>query len=245
MIKLIGNFILVVQFLVYFICDFRVIVQGGEHDYLNVTNKGIAFRGAGPRIYILKDGIKHEVAEWGYFLSLGFESTDIHIYNNSLIDSYPTGDRISPPKPPPSAPKPLRNPCPCLSSSSHDLSNEIKFSEQIHKKHLICILKNKESENFFTTFNADQLDLNFLLLPNDVVNKYMLGNATDLPEVNGCDVLLKVILEKFIGDEIERYIYIYILYIYIYIYILYINRIYIYIYIYMYMYIDIYVYIHI
>jgi len=204
MIKLIGKYILIVQFLVCFIYDFRVIVRGGEHDYLNITNNGIAFRGAGPRIYILKDGIKHEVGEWGYFLGLGFESTDIHVYNNSLIDSYPNGDIVSPPKPPPAPPKPPRNPCPCRSSSSHDLSNEIKFNEQTHKKYLICILKNKESEKVFTTFNADQLDLNFLLLPSEVVNKYMLGNATDLPEVNGCDVLLKFIIDEFIDDEIER-----------------------------------------
>jgi hypothetical protein len=179
-------------------------VQGGHHDYLNITNKGQAFRGAGPKVYILKDGIKHEVSNWNYFVSLGYESTDIQVFNNTAIESYPNGEVVAPPVPPPRPPAPLRNPCPCLSSSSHNLSSEEQYNTQISKKYIICILKNKESEKIFTTFNADQLDLNFLLLSDDVVNKYMLGNATDLPETNGCHVLFKLIVDESIDDEVER-----------------------------------------
>jgi lysophospholipase L1-like esterase len=94
MVKLIGKVCSVLQFLVFFICDFRVTVRGGEHDYLNVTNKGLPIRGNGKTIYVLKNGIRHEVASWDYFLSLGFTATDIVKYPDSTIESYPSGDIV-------------------------------------------------------------------------------------------------------------------------------------------------------
>lgn len=202
-LRSIRNSFLVISFVVFCLCNLRVTVLASENDYLNITNKGEAIQGTGKVIYILKDGIKHQVTEWGYFLSLGYQDTDIHHYNDTIIESYSNGTPVSPPIPP-VVKEIVRNPCPCLSSSSHDLSNEEKYNTQISQKYLICFVKNKESEGIFTTFSADQLDLNHLFLSDELVAKYMLGNSTTEPAANGCNVLIKLVTDESIDDEIER-----------------------------------------
>ena len=103
-------------------------VSAKDVDLYCKKGKVRAMKGSSEVVYILKNNIKHAVSDWDSFLALGFNQSDIHIYNDSLVDDYPTGDpiHISPPDledvmPPPPAF------CPCGSSSSNDLSSYEKL----------------------------------------------------------------------------------------------------------------------
>jgi len=163
---------------------------------------GEAIRGSGKSIYLLRDGIKHFVTDWNYFLSLGYEVGDIHHYSDSKIGSFPNGDPITPNSSPiqkeqknvPAVSLPPLLPCPCRSSSSHDIRNEEMLHNHTSRIHMACLVKNLASSLLLDAIHVESLSLSFKFISEEdsrVIELPPNENTTYPTSLQGCDVVIK------------------------------------------------------
>eukprot|EP01036_Dinobryon_divergens_P024741 gene24741-33215_t len=197
------------SFLFFLLCQQRVLSYN--------ASLGEAVRGTGKSIYIVKDGIRHYVTDWNYFLSLGYGPQDIHTYADSILQGYPLGDPISPPK------KEVKTasqstttstvaylPCPCRSSSSHNIFDEEKLVNLSSKVHVICMVKNMAFDTLVShaKHNASSFSSYKFITAADakLVNVYSQDNESFPASALGCEVLIILTANATVNDteKMER-----------------------------------------
>lgn len=163
---------------------------------------GEAIQGSGRSIYLLKNGTKHHVTSFEYFLQMGYSIKDVHRYTDSIVDSYPLGEPIAPPPPPSSSPiaSVITDPtewCPCRSSSSHDLSTNEKLQRETAKSHTICLLRNERADFLERHRWTDHLNTNVMILSSEFTTEYYADSSSKetirLLRLAECDVLLSIV----------------------------------------------------
>ena len=177
---------------------------------------GEPVRGAGKAIYLVKDGIRHHVTDWNLFLSMGYGPQDIHSYADSILEGYPLGDPISPSK------KEVKSssqasatstvayvPCPCRTSSSHNIFDEGKLFNLSSKVHVICMVKNFAFDFLVSHLKHNTSSSNYqLITPADakLVREYSQDNESFPASARGCDVLIALTTNATINDteKMER-----------------------------------------
>ena len=178
---------------------------------------GEAVRGTGKAVYIIKSGLRHHVTDWNYFLSLGFSPQDIHHYSDSILESYPLGDPISPPQVEKSEQKtvtiPLPSfqtqPCPCRSSSSHNIFDEEKLLNLTSKVHVICLIKNLAADSILSNSRHNNSSFNYKFISIDdaeLVNKFPKDNESFPFAARECDALISLSMNMTLNDteKMER-----------------------------------------
>lgn len=96
----------------------------------------------GGRIYILKKGAKHSLKDGEALLEMGFHLSDVEADVN--YDSYPEKEPYPTEIMRQENSKhagPRFNGCPCRSSFSHDISDELKFYNLTQHSHMVCLVK--------------------------------------------------------------------------------------------------------
>lgn len=153
------------------LCRILLALRAIQETLAYNVSMGEAIKGRGNAVYLLKDGVKHHVTNWGYFLSLGYTVEDIHTYSDNIVNSYTTGDPISPPPSPPSPPvrvvDPILGPCPCRPSMHHSIVNEDTFLSLTSQIYTVCIVRNPASEHLFGSIHKESITLNYQLISEE------------------------------------------------------------------------------
>lgn len=140
-------------------------------------------------VYVLKDGMKHSIPDWGTFVALGYDVSNIKTLEDADLAAIPEGEPASAIVEAPKIENPLRG-CPCVSEDVYEQS----LKTYLHKTHMFCFIENQQSTEFFKLFDHKMLSIQHKMLPITALDAYTNKEVlTATPEMKDCDIVINLL----------------------------------------------------
>lgn len=140
-------------------------------------------------VYVISGGKKHAIPDWGTFVALGYDVSNIKTYEDAFMAGIPEGEPASAIVEAPKIGNPMKG-CPCISEDVYEQS--LKTYE--HKTHMFCFVENQQSTEFFKLFDHKMLSIQHKIVPKSALDSYTLEETlTATPEMQGCDIVINLL----------------------------------------------------
>jgi hypothetical protein len=158
-------------------------------------------------VYTLRNGVRHAIPDWGTFVGLGYDVSEIKTLEDADMAAIPEGDPASAIVEEVAPENPLKG-CPCISTDVYETS----LKPYVHKVHTFCFIENKQSAEFLKMFDHKLMGIEHKVIPANALETYTYNEtlvATE--EMKGCDLVLNLLegddthLEAKNGTDYDKY----------------------------------------
>lgn len=130
------------------------------------------------------------------FRGYGVLNVSNGLMSNQFTQSVITAEGFKPIPPPLKSPLP----CPCLSSSSYDLGDQVKLDNRTSQMYSICVGSNEETTTTLSKLFHDHMKVNIEFVHLETVQQFLKGSypqdSNFSTSFGHCDVLVNVLSER-------------------------------------------------